>query len=77
MKLTNRIICTLDVERDASIERLAELVGADRQRVYRVTYALCFRGLVKHPRPRFYELSEIGCARARVIMAERRFESRS
>lgn len=70
MKLTNRIICTLDIERGASIERLASLVGADRQRVYRATYALCGRGLVKHPRPRFYRLSDIGLARARVILAE-------
>jgi hypothetical protein len=63
-----RILCTLWVERETSVARIAHLTGGDREATYQAVYRLCSAGLIEHPAQGAYRLTETGRARVGMIL---------
>lgn len=75
MTLEDRIVCTLWVERESSVERLARLNRTPTEMAYSAVRRLCIWGLVSRPL-QDYTLTIKGKARVHVILARRRQELR-
>jgi sugar-specific transcriptional regulator TrmB len=67
----DRIIGAMWVERSSSVNRITQLTGFPRERVYSVMYRLVGRGWIAHPSTGVYQITDKGDARARVMMAQR------